>query len=86
MSCSHDGMRLVKDAFHSTARVKAVDVGAVGRCCADGSAVDAPERFGVADESAVGSVAGLATVVAELEFQYLQESNKSGQGAQLDTQ
>lgn len=64
-------MRLVKGVFHSTARVKAVDVGAVGRYCADGSDVGAPEQFGVADGFVVGLVAGLACAVAELEFQYL---------------
>lgn len=71
MSYSRDGTKLAKGAFHSTARVKAVDVEAVGRYYAEDSAVDAPERFGVADVFAAGSVAGLVIVVAESEFQYL---------------
>lgn len=60
MSCSRDGMKLVKDVFHSAARVEVVGVGTVGRYYADGLIADAPEQFGVADEFAVGSVAGWA--------------------------
>lgn len=65
-------MTLAKGAFHSTGHVKAVDVGAVGRCYADVSAADVLARFYGVDELAVGSVADWAIAVAELEFQCLQ--------------
>lgn len=68
-SCIPDDMILAKGAFHSTARVRGADGSAAGRCYADVTAADAPARFCGADELAVGSVAGWAIAVAELEFQ-----------------
>lgn len=82
-SCIPDDMILVKGAFHSTARVRAACGWAVGRCYADVTAADAPARFCGADGLAVGSVAGWATVVAELEFQCLQEISER-QGMSLN--
>lgn len=76
-------MILAKGAFHSAARVRAVDGWAVGRCYAGVSAADVPARFCGVDGLAVGSVAGWATVVAESEFQCLQWINKR-QGMSLN--
>lgn len=76
-------MILAKGAFHSTARVRGADGSAAGRCYADVTAADAPARFCGADELAVGSVAGWAIAVAELEFQCLQEIS-GGQGMSLN--
>lgn len=69
-------MMLVKGAFHSIARVRAVYVEAVGRCW-DVSAVDVLAQFCGFDGLAVGLEAGWASVVAEWEFQCLEMKERT---------
>lgn len=76
-------MILAKGAFRSTGRVRGAGGWAAGRCYADVSAAGAPARFCGADGLAVGSVAGWAIAVAELEFQCLQKIS-GGQGMSLN--
>lgn len=69
-------MNPAKGAFRSTGRVRAAGGWAAGRCYADVTAAGAPARFCAADGLAVGSVAGWAIAVAELEFQCLQRDKR----------